>query len=221
MTPLQLSTSCQNRRPDASHEPFCFELFRRAIVEKCAICWSRLYEQYYALVRYWVSRLGESDPDFTEDLCQDTFRTFWTFYTPEKLSVAGGLSDVLAYLKSCTVSTVAQARRRANRRIEETPWDDTALEAYVPAQSAEVEALRHLSAEQIWDAITECCKDERERILARWLLLADMKPRDLVEQFPQHFPTTAEVYQTKRNLLGRLQRNQTLLEMCKKALNGH
>jgi len=46
LSPLQLATRCQNNQRDGSHEPFCFELFRRAIVEGSSVCW---YYIHFAL----------------------------------------------------------------------------------------------------------------------------------------------------------------------------
>ena len=34
----QLAARCRNTRPDGSHEPFCLELFHRAVVDGCSLC---------------------------------------------------------------------------------------------------------------------------------------------------------------------------------------
>jgi hypothetical protein len=73
ISPSQLAARCRNIQPDASHEPFCFELVRRAIVEGSSLCWHYLHNQYYSLVRYWVSRRAPSDPDTIDDLTQNVF----------------------------------------------------------------------------------------------------------------------------------------------------
>jgi len=94
----QLAARCRNTQPDASHEPSRFELFRRAVVEGCCLCWQHLHYQYYPLVRYWVTRCASLDPDTIDDLTQDAFIAFWRSCKPDKLARARGLGAVLAYL---------------------------------------------------------------------------------------------------------------------------
>lgn len=109
--PSNLAACCQNTQPDGSHGSFCLELFRHAIVEGCSLSWHYLYNHYYSLVRYWVSQRAVSDPDAIGDLTQGALTTFWHFYTAEKPACATGLQDVLAYLKSCVASVVAQGTK--------------------------------------------------------------------------------------------------------------
>ena len=94
---FQLAARCRNTQPDGSHEPSCFELFRRAVVEACCLCWQHLHHQYYPLVRYWVTRCASLDPDTIDDLTQEALTAFWRSYKPDKLARARGLGDVLAY----------------------------------------------------------------------------------------------------------------------------
>lgn len=211
MTPAQLAAHCQNIQPDASHEPFCFELFRRAIIENCSLCWHYLYNQYYPLVRYWISRRVPSDHDTIDDLTQETFLAFWRFYTPSKLAYARGLQDILSYLKSCAASAIAQARRKADRRfLEAQLMNEQTVDASLSVQSAEITVLEQIAAQNLWAVVEACCNDERDRLVVRFILLAGLKPRHLVAQFPDLFPEVSEVYRVKRNLLDRLRRAPTI-----------
>jgi DNA-directed RNA polymerase specialized sigma24 family protein len=212
MSPSQLAARCQNAQPDASHEPFCFELFRRGIVEGCSLCWHYLHHQYYSLVRYWVSQRAALDPDAIDDLTQETFATFLRFYTPDKLAHADGLGAVLAYLKSCAASTAAQARRRSDPgRLED--WDEQTVDSHVSANSAEFAALQKLKAQDVWAALRACCNDERDYLVARLIFVSGIKPRDVARQHSDLFPDVTEVYRAKRNLLDRLRRHPILREM--------
>jgi RNA polymerase sigma factor (sigma-70 family) len=214
ISPSQLAARCRNIQPDASHEPFCFELFRRAIAEGSSLCWDYLHNQYYSLVRYWVSRRAPSDPDTIDDLTQDAFIAFLRFYTPDKLARADGLGKVLSYLKSCAASAVSQARRKAEK-ILETEWDERVVDACVSTRSAEASALQQVAAQRLWAVIAACCNDERERMVARLIFLAGIKPRHVAEQFPDLFPDVSDVYRVKRNLLERLRRDPTLRRIRK------
>jgi DNA-directed RNA polymerase specialized sigma24 family protein len=209
-SPSRLAARCRNTRPDASHEPFCFELFRRAIVEGCSLSWTFLHNQYYSLVRYWVSRRTPPDPDAIDDLTQEAFTAFWRFYTPDKLAEAGRLGNVLAYMKSCAASVVAQERRKADGRVPTTPGSEWVVDACVSVRSAEASALREMNAKDLWTVIEAACNDEREQLVARLVFKLDLKPRDIAARFPKLFPDVSEVYRVKRNLLDRLRRDPIL-----------
>lgn len=213
ISPSQLAARCRNTQPDDSHEPFCFELFRRAIAEGSSLCWHYLHNQYYSLVRYWVSRRAPSDPDTIDDLTQDTFTAFLRFYTPDKLARADGLGDVLSYLKSCAASAVSQARRKAQQMVLEAEWDEHAVDAWVSTRSAEASALQQVAAQRLWTVVEACCNDEREHFVARLIFRAGIKPRRVAERFPDLFPDVSDVYRVKRNLLARLRRDATLISM--------
>jgi RNA polymerase sigma factor (sigma-70 family) len=216
ISPSQLAARCRNIQPDGSHEPFCFELVRRAIVEGSSLCWYYLHNQYYSLVRYWVSRRAPPDPDTIDDLTQDALSAFWRSYTPDKLARARGLGDVLAYLKSCAASAAAQARRKAKRNVVEAEWDERVVDACVSTRSAEASALQQLADQRLWAVIEACCNDERERLVARLIFVEGIKPRHVAERFPDLFPDVSDVYRVKRNLLERLRRDPNLRRMRKK-----
>jgi DNA-directed RNA polymerase specialized sigma24 family protein len=221
LTEPQLATRCQNRQPDASHEAFCFELFRRAISEGCAVCWQYLHSQYYALVRAWLLRYNLSNVEMVDDLAQDTFVTFIRFFTTAKLQQATSLGSILKYLKSCAATTVLQARRKAAHEAVWLEWEETVLDAQRHADSAEAQAGQNLAAVEIWSAVEASCQDERERLLARLTLVAGIKPADLVKRYPQQFSDTAEVYRLKRNLVDRLRRHPTLRAIHQNLTNEH
>lgn len=213
MSPIQLAARCQQIQSDASHEPFCLALFRRAIVERCTLCWYYIYNQYYSLVRYWVAQRAPSDPNTIDDLTQDAFTAFWRFYTPDKLSCARGLGDVLSYLKSCAATAVTQAYRKVKGMVLEAELDEQVMSGQVCTGSIEALALQKMETQQLWAIVEATCGDEREHLVARLILQANLKPGDLARQFPDLFPTVAEVYRVKRNLLDRLRRDSSLREM--------
>jgi DNA-directed RNA polymerase specialized sigma24 family protein len=213
MSPPQLAAACGRSQPDGQHEPFCFELFRRAIVENCALCWQYLHNQYYALVRHWAFRLTSSDPDTIDDLTQEAFVNFLRFYTSEKISRATGLAAVLSYLKSCVASTVAQTRRLAGSRVVESDYDEEVINSQTSDDSAETIVLHGISAHTLWTAIQECCTSESDLIVARLVLVADLKPQAIAQRHPELFPEVAAVYRIKRNLIDRLRRHPVLRDM--------
>jgi RNA polymerase sigma factor (sigma-70 family) len=218
--PAQLAARCQNAQPDASHEPFCFELFRRAIAEGCSLSWHYLHNQYYRLVRHWVCQCTSADQDTVDDLTQDAFAAFWRFYTADKLAEADGLGSVLSYLKCCAASAVAQTHREANRTVPTAAWDAQMVDDQVSAQSTERLALQELRARRVWQAVEACCKNEQECLVARSTFLSGLKPQQIAERFPDAFPEVTEVYRVKRNLLTRLRRDPFLQRMCQNGPDG-
>ena len=211
--PLQLAARCRNTQSDGSHEPFCFELFRRAVIEGCSLSWYSIHNCYYALVRYWISQRYNFGPDTTDDLVQDAFSAFWRFYTRDKLARANGLGDVLAYLKSCAASAAAQAGRQARKAPIQTEWDNHTVDQYTHASSSEVAALANVGAHELWNSVRACCNDERDHLVARLLLVAGLKPRHVAERHPDLFPDASDVHRIKRNLVDRLRRNPVVQQM--------
>lgn len=218
LSAFQLAANCKDTQPDASHEPFCFELFRRAIVEDCSLSWHYFHTQYYPLVRYWVSRQFSDTASYTlDDLAQDTFTAFWRFYTCDKLAKARDLADVLAYLKKCAATTVIAAHRRAERDPPQIQYEQQVLDTQTVLLPTENAGLQRVSAQSLWGLIEVKCKNESEQLIARLTFLAGLKPRDIAEQYPELFADVKDVYRIKRNLLERLRRAPRIKSYAKKS----
>ena len=197
MTPGELAAGCRQVKTDASHEPYCFELFRRAILQKSEHCWSALYAQYSKLA--------------------DAFTAFWRAFTAEKLGQAERLAQVLSYLRACTTTAVLQAKRREDRRIKQAAWDQDALDATPDPQPTnsrpEQLLMTTMWQEKLWQIVNRCCHDERERVLARLSFISDLKPSEILERHPDLFVDVAEIYTMRRNLKNRLWRDKELQEL--------
>lgn len=221
MTPEQLANGCRQVKSDNSHEPYCFELFRRAIMDRSELCWSALYTQYSKLVVHWINTFRKSSaPHLTtpvEDLVTDTFTAFWRAFTAEKLSNAAHLAQVLSYLKSCSATALLQAKRREEQQVKQHEWDQTMTEAVPDDQHSgshpEEHYLATLWQEKLWQVVNRCCHDERERVLARLSFVSDLKPSAILDRHPQLFADVAEIYTLRRNLKNRLWRDKELQEL--------
>ena len=73
-----------------------------------------------------------------------------------------------------------------------------------------------MAADELWTAVEACCTDDRDRLIARLVLQAGLKPRHIAEQFPHRFSDVSEVYRIKRNLIDRLRRDPTVRDLCQK-----
>ena len=217
-TPLQLLARCHASQPDNSHEPFCFELFRRAIIEKSEQCWSAIFQQYQKLLYRWTLDFAKSnislEESVVEELVLDAFTAFWRAYTAEKLNNAHGLASVLSYLKSCTATSVLQLQRKADKNALQIAWNETVVDAQTATSNKGTAPDRlifeQISAEQLWALVDSCCYDEKERIIARLSFVSDLKPNLILEHHPDLFVNVAEIYTIRRNLKNRLGRNELL-----------
>ena len=123
LTSAELLAGCQRRCADGAHETFCFELFRRALVEDDEACWSAIYAQYQNLLYDWILKASGGRYAvgiFTvEDIAQDAFRAFKRSYTVEKLAAAAGVGSILRYLKSTAISATQAAKLKATRELHQ------------------------------------------------------------------------------------------------------
>lgn len=221
MTPGQLADGCRQTKSDNTHEPYCFELFRRAIMDKSEQCWSVLYGQYSKLVVYWIGQFVKHNAPLlempAEDLATEAFTAFWRAFTPEKLTHAERLAHILSYLKSCVATTVLQAKRREERKVKQIEWDQALVDTQFVAQQESARPDQLLTAkmrqEKLWQIVNRCCHDERERVLARLSFVADLKPSEILDRHPDLFADVAEVYTMRRNLKNRLWRDKELQEL--------
>ncbi len=217
-TTEQLVAGCQEKRPDNSHEPYCFELFRRAIADKDQACWAAIYRQYQKLIGRWLLEILQDQAsvqqEMLEPLVSEVYVAFWHAYTVEKLAQAQGLQSVLSYLKACAGTTALQVRRKAKKSVLETEWDQSAVDndsAHTSASNRPEQALnRKLFAERLWQLVDSICLDEQERIVARLSFVSNLKPNAILERHPESFRSVEEIYTMRRNLKNRLARNPDL-----------
>jgi hypothetical protein len=61
--------------------------------------------------------------------------------------------------------------------------------------------------------VDHCCQHERDRILVRLSLVANLKPRVILAQHPELFIDVTEIYALSRNLKQRLRRDEALRQL--------
>lgn len=75
------------------------------------------------------------------------------------------------------------------------------------------EAMERVSREEFWTYINGLLSDEAERVVVYQSYVMGMKPGDIYDHRPDLFGSVNDVYNVKRNVLGRLSRNQELRRM--------
>lgn len=192
---------------------FCFELFRRAILEQDERAWQMLYRQYRPLVTGWVER-NATYARFNEQadyFVNRAFEKFWTAVSPDKFTDFSDLKSLLRYLQMCVHSVVIDYARRAERARLLDDEDEERLETVETSEiDPEAHALERMQNVELWRWIAERLNDDRERLLLYASFVLAMKPSEVLESYPKHFEDIREVYTAKENMMARLRRDEEL-----------
>ncbi len=193
-----------------SHDPrYCFELFRRAILEHDQLAWEMIHAQYQPLVAGWVQHhpAFEAGDEEVQYFVNRTFEKIWVALTPEKFSRFSDLQPLLRYLKMCVHSVIVDH----NRSAEQSAWDiqaeESAVENIANDQAIEDGVLDQMYQHQLWEWINARLNDEKERLVVYGSFTLALKPRELYVQFRTMFSDVDEVYRIKQNILARLRRD--------------
>lgn len=212
LSAAELRQQCGKRLQGQSvHEAYCYELFRRAIVQQDQHCWVEIIEQYKNLVYGWLhpfmptGRIGETT---VEEMGVRVFTKFWQFYDQAHLQEARGLASILDYLKSCVRTCILEEERAQQRHARQL--SELSAETQIAARPVVDEALNNVQREQIWRMIRNSCKDDAEQLIAWLTFQSGLNPREIKALHPEQFKSVDEVHTIKRNLFDRLRRNKDL-----------
>lgn len=193
------------RRPD---DAATYECFRRAIVGRDQQAWEALYGQYRPLVLHWVYQhpAWPGSGDDAEYWANRAFERFFVALTPERFAAFPALAALLRYLKLCVHSILLDAvRAREAVALHLLEEDD-----HPSAADVAEGVMADLTGSELWAAILAEVKDEPERLTAHHCFVLGMTPRAVQARCPEYFPTIADVYRVKRNLLDRLRRSPAI-----------
>jgi DNA-directed RNA polymerase specialized sigma24 family protein len=198
---------------------FCFELFRRAILERSNSAWEAIRAQYTALIAKWVNRWADRHPEFPlasqeqEDFIEDAFIRFWHSFTPEKFGRSQGLEAILEYLKMCVFSSTSDTWRKMGREQFDQSLDvDDEREERGPAEDGPTpeEAVQN---DELWQFIKIRLKDDKEYAVVYASFHLGLSPRQIIAEYPKVFRGINEVYQCKANVWARLARDPDLRKL--------
>jgi DNA-directed RNA polymerase specialized sigma24 family protein len=195
------------------HDPrYCFELFRRAIVDQNQRAWHLVHAQYRALVSGWVER-HSAFPDTGEEaqyFVNRAFEKMWRAMTPAKFNRFADLRSLLRYLQMCVYSTIVDHVRKAQLSIMrlDDAFSTAGDAAAGPPDETQVDA--QLQRREFWDMISTRLQNDQERMVVYGSFVLGLKPRELYAQHRKTFNHVKEVYRVKQNLLARLRRDDEL-----------
>lgn len=196
------------------HDPrYCFELFRRAVVEGNERAWNYLTHNYRPLVAGWVTRhrafagSGEEVGYFVNG----AFAKMWSAMSPQKFDSFDDLKSLLRYLQLCVASVITDYVRSGeyNQMLEELP------PGAEEASDIEVEqqALERTAREGFWQVVNDRLNDEKERLVVHYSYVVGFKPGDIYRERADIFDDVREIYRIKENVLARLRRDDALREL--------
>jgi DNA-directed RNA polymerase specialized sigma24 family protein len=98
-------------------------VLRRALLLRDEAAWAGLYQVYAPVVQAWIrcspGLVLAADADAVEELVNETFAKFATALSRERWQQFPTASHVLAYLKRCATSVVADEGRQQHRRTRD------------------------------------------------------------------------------------------------------
>lgn len=197
---------------------YCFELFRRAILERDQLAWEAVYKRYHLLVSKWVGQhpgFENSGEDVTY-FVNCAFEKIWTALSPEKFSHFTQLASLLSYLKMCVHSVIVdhnRAREQANLCVY---VEGAALEKQAQSEIMEDRVLDLVDRHKFWEMINVRLNDDKERKVIHGSFVLALKPRELYDHYRDHFTSVDEVYLIKQNILSRLKRDVEFLNSISK-----
>jgi hypothetical protein len=199
------------RRVGEQDNRFCYELFRRAFADRNDAAWSKLYQQYKSLVVGWILEhpqfgVTEEESDY---FVNSAFTSMWRACPPERFVQFADLPAALAYLKSCVHTTILNYTRKRRPQMLDIN-EELLANTTAPASTPTSIVLDKLERAALWQLLDPLLHNEKERIVMEESFIHGVKPRQLYEQYTDHFATIQDVYRTKQNLLERLSRNHDL-----------
>jgi hypothetical protein len=191
-----------------------YELLRRAICERDDDAWSAVVERYTRLVRSWVRHSGVDHPSEEAARINFTFERFWRAITPDRFAGFTNLAALLQYLKLCAGTVTLDEARAAKRRPASSLDALLAANPDLPcpraADDPASEVFSAIGADEVWSAIEKELPHPADRLLVYLSFVSGLAPAAVCARYPHVFPSVAELYRRKANILERLRRSPAM-----------
>jgi len=187
----------------------CYEIFRRAIVDKNDDAWRGIIEQYQSQVARWVE-YHPKFKNFNEEIDFFTNRVFEKFwrrnFSAKEFSRFPNVKSLLGYLKTCVVSVMTDYWRVQERRKVEFLVEISRALPQPDGYSVEREVENRLQRRRFWDNLREHLTDEIEYEVVYASFVIGLKPKEIFNHAPDVFSDVQEVYKIKARAISRLSR---------------
>ncbi len=202
--------------PNDTHR---LELFRRAIFDQDQAAWQAIYVEYQALVSFWIKQHNHFDSVREEArfLVNEVFARFWYTASLHKDKFQfNALAPLLSYLKACVHSVIQDEwRRQRHRPRDDLIWDGISEILPGTPPSLEAQAIDQVVLDALTRAIASRLQGEEEKVVAALSWTYGLRPSEIQARRPDLFPDVRRVYQVKRNILNRLQRDCEIRKLAR------
>ncbi len=188
---------------------YCYEIFRRAIVDRDNAAWDQVYRQYRPQLIRWVTRhtAYSGSGEEVDYFINRALEKMWTAIPASRFEKFSDLKSLLRYLQLCTQSVLldharTQARIKFHQRVDLERAERETLN-----QPAERPNIGRVAERDFWTWLEGRMNDDGERSVLYASFVLDLKPREIFAHYPQLFADVREVYRLKENILGRLRRD--------------
>ncbi len=198
------------------HNPrYCYELLRRAILERDQHAWELIYSQYRPLVVGWVTRhpaFADSGEEL-EFFVNSAYGKFWSAVSPDKFLRFPDLKSLLRYLQMCVHSVIVDhARMTALPTLRLAPEIAVAGD-YLGQVDVIHQTIALSQRQEFWRWIEAHLRNEKERQVVYGSFFLNLKPREIYMHYRGVFRNVGEVHRIKENLLARLRRDPELRKL--------
>lgn len=190
-------------------EAYCFELFRRAFDDSSSEALASVYQVYFPFVMSWVHRHPSFDSQrmVDEHAVSDSMSQFIYNMRRKPFQDFANVSAIMAYLKKCVhTAVIAEYRQQEKHR-----FTDSLPEVVVGQATSGIE--RQLVAGEIWERIVAVLEDDDDVLLARLVFLQDLPPRDIANDYAQHWADPNAVRVARQRVTRKLKRDPILMDM--------
>jgi RNA polymerase sigma factor (sigma-70 family) len=176
------------RRNVENDTRFCYELMRRAFKENFSDALTHIFVIYEPLVRSWVyAYIGFADTEEqAEDFVSAAFSAFYFALREKNFDDFPHLAKLLAYLKMCVHTTIAQYKRK-QKGIQIESIEPLEKPGNTPDPGDKVDR------ELIWKRIEEMFPDEHDKLLIRCYFVYDLKPAEISTRYSMIWGTSRDV----------------------------
>ncbi|MBK8988084.1 MAG: hypothetical protein IPM39_18780 [Chloroflexi bacterium] len=191
---------------------FCYELFRRAILQRDQEAWDAVYHQYERLVTHWVERHAAflSSGEESQFFMNRAFEKMWLGITPDKFATFADLPSILRYLQMCVHSVMIDFTRQREQKLRLEAIEEMSQTPHTRGTAVEDHIAAASTGQELWRWLQTQCKDQKEERVLVGLFVLALKPRELYDLHPDTFSDIKEIYRVKENLVARLRRSEEL-----------
>ena len=192
-----------------SNSCYCYTLFCRAFAEDSSTALNYLYTIYRPLVMDWINKHTYRNAIQCDDseLFFDSMSRFIFAMKQHNLEQFPSLAHVLSYMRKCVHSVITNLRRKAGVPAE--PLDENLTAAAVHRDSLDEQIL----LKESWQRIEQVLIDGKELLLARLLFTQNLRPREILKEFPGQWQDTNEIRVDCQRIKRKLRKDKILLSL--------